>query len=48
MGKQCSGLKYSGVPQGYVLGPLVFIIFINGIDECIISDILKFADDTKI
>ena len=37
----------SGVPQSSILGPLLFIIFINGIDEGILSDILRFADDTK-
>jgi ribonucleases P/MRP protein subunit RPP40 len=36
------------VTQGSVLVPLLFLIYINNIDEGVTSGLLKFADDTKI
>ena len=38
----------SGIPQGSVIGPLVFVLYINNLPELTKSDTFLFADDIKI
>ena len=38
----------SGIPQDSVLGPTLFIIFVNDMPDVVNSMLLMFADDTKL
>ena len=44
---QWGGVK-SGVPQGSVLGPILFLIYVSDISDDVSSNVILFADDTKL
>ena len=39
---------HRGVPQGSILGPLMFILYINDLPDCAMSASFGYADDYKI
>ena len=50
IGNECSRWisVLSGIPQGSVLGPILFVLFINDMPDVVNSFIQLFADDAKI
>jgi len=41
-------VSISGVPQGFILGPLLYIIYVNAVAHGTDAKLFSFADDTSL
>ena len=48
MDNSLHGLIEAGGPQGSILGPLLFLIYINNLSDDLIINVKLFADDASL